>query len=209
MKNFPRYDVFEQRHIGSLGPDTALMLRQIGVGSLDELIKQTVPNNIRLSKDLDIPEALSEFDYFNVLRNIAEKNKLFKTYIGQGYYGTITPSVILRNIFQNPGWYTQYTPYQAEIAQGRLEALLNFQTMVSDLTGLPIANASRLDEGTAAAEAMLMFYHQKAKKVKAESPNVFFVDQNVYNQTIDVLKSRAWPQDIQIVIGDWKNDAAS
>ncbi|MBK8450366.1 MAG: aminomethyl-transferring glycine dehydrogenase [Saprospiraceae bacterium] len=207
MTSFPRYDRFESRHIGTLGEDLAAMLKTTGASSLDDLIRQTVPDKIRLSKDLDTPAALSEFDYLYMLKGLASKNKVYRSFIGQGYYGTITPSAILRNVFQNPGWYTQYTPYQAEIAQGRLEALLNYQTLVSDLTGLPIANASLLDEGTAAAEAMLLFYHHKATKHKEESPNVFFVDQNVYDQTLAVLKSRAWPQEIEIVVGDWSKDS--
>lgn len=206
MHLFPRYDQFQSRHIGTVGSDTAHMLKSVGVQSLDELIQQTVPDNIRLSGGLKVPEALSEFDYLEMLAKLAAKNKIYKNFIGQGYSGTVTPNVVLRNVFQNPGWYTQYTPYQAEIAQGRLEALLNFQTMVADLTGLPIANASLLDEGTAAAEAMLMFYHQKAKKTKEESPNVFFVDQNVFEQTLAVLKSRAWPAGIHIVVGNCVSD---
>lgn len=206
MQLFPRYDQFQSRHIGTIGPDTAYMLKSVGVQSLDELIQQTIPDSIRLKDGLQVPEALSEYDYLQMLSHLAGKNKLYRNFIGQGYFGTVTPNVVLRNVFQNPGWYTQYTPYQAEIAQGRLEALLNFQTMVADLTGLPIANASLLDEGTAAAEAMLMFYHQKAKKTKEESPDVFFVDHNVYEQTLAVLKSRAWPAGIQIVIGNCESD---
>ncbi|HEX5624709.1 MAG TPA: glycine dehydrogenase (aminomethyl-transferring), partial [Saprospiraceae bacterium] len=133
MSLFPRYDRFESRHIGTLGADLSPMLRTIGVNSLDELIRQTVPDQIRLSKPLQTPPAMAEFDYLSHLKGIAAKNKLNRSLIGQGYFGTVTPSAVLRNIFQNPGWYTQYTPYQAEISQGRLEALLNFQTMVSDL----------------------------------------------------------------------------
>lgn len=204
MNAFPRYDQFVNRHIGTTGPDLSAMLQTLGVNSLDELIDQTVPSHIRRKDKMNIPAAQSEIDYLNQLQLVANKNKLYRSFIGQGYFGTHTPSVILRNVFHNPGWYTQYTPYQAEIAQGRLEALLNFQTVVTDLTGLPIANASLLDEGTAAGEAMLMFYHLKEKKTKADSPNVFFVDQNVFSQTIDVLKSRAWPQNIELLIGDWK-----
>jgi glycine dehydrogenase len=182
------------------------MLKTTGVTSLDELIRQTIPDIIRLKAELNTPAALSEYDYLRMLKELASKNQLMRSFIGQGYFGTVTPSAILRNVFQNPGWYTQYTPYQAEIAQGRLEALLNFQTMVSDLTGLPIANASLLDEGTAAAETMMMFYHEKAKKNKEESPNVFFIDHLVYDQTLAVLKSRAWPQGIELVVGNWQTD---
>ena len=204
MASFERNDRFENRHIGTTGPALAQMLRQLGVSSLDELIDQTVPAQIRLNKKLQLPPASSEFDYLNQLKINAQKNKVYRSFIGQGYYGTITPSVVRRNVFENPGWYTQYTPYQAEISQGRLEALLNFQTMISDLTGLPISNASLLDEGTAAAEAMLMFFHANEKKNKKESPDKFFVDHNVFDQTIDVLRSRAWPQGIEIIVGDWR-----
>jgi glycine dehydrogenase len=192
---------FQRRHNGPDAADTQAMLQTIGVSSLDELIDQTVPAGIRLAAALNTPAAISEFEYLNELKTIAAKNKLFKTYIGQGYYGTITPSVILRNVFENPGWYTQYTPYQAEISQGRLESLLNFQTMVTDLTGLPLANASLLDEATAAAEAMNMLFHNgdTAKK------NKFFVDANVFPQTKDLLQTRATPINIEIVIGDYKS----
>ena len=207
MNTFPRYDQFVNRHIGTTGPDLVDMLKTLSVNSLDELIDQTVPSHIRRKDSMDIPPAWSEFEYLSELEKIASQNKTFRSFIGQGYYGTVTPSVVLRNVFHNPGWYTQYTPYQAEIAQGRLEALLNFQTVITDLTGMPIANASLLDEGTAAAEAMLMFFHSKEKKNKDESPNVFFVDENVFDQTIDVLKSRAWPQGIELVIGNWKTQA--
>ncbi len=150
---------FAQRHIGPDADETNEMLKVIGVNSVDELIDKTVPSSIRMRHELNLPDAMSEHEYLQHIKKISLKNKLFKNYIGQGYYDTITPSVILRNVFENPGWYTQYTPYQAEISQGRLESLLNFQTMVSDLTGLPIANASLLDEATAAAEAMTMFFN--------------------------------------------------
>ena len=145
---------FRRRHIGINEAELQKMLQTIGVSSLDELINKTVPAPIRMQKPLSLPAAMSENEYLQHIKEVCIKNKIFKNYIGQGYYDTITPSVILRNVFENPGWYTQYTPYQAEISQGRLESLLNFQTMVSDLTALPIANASLLDEATAAAEAM-------------------------------------------------------
>ncbi|MEO6189543.1 MAG: aminomethyl-transferring glycine dehydrogenase [Saprospiraceae bacterium] len=203
---FSRHDKFENRHIGTTGIDLAPMLKALNVSSLDMLIEQTIPNSIRRQTPMIIPPAQSEFDYLQELKQTGSLNKVTKNFIGQGYYGTVTPSVILRNVFQNPGWYTQYTPYQAEIAQGRLEALLNYQTMVCDLTGLPIANASLLDEATSAAEAMLMFHGAKLKKIKEESPNTFFVDINVFEQTIDVLKSRSWPRDINIVIGNALTD---
>lgn len=198
---------FAKRHIGISHEELHEMLNVIGVQSLDQLIDETVPSNIRMQKKLDIPSALSEHEYLTMLQDVAAKNKMYRSFIGQGYYGTITPSVILRNIFQNPGWYTQYTPYQAEIAQGRLEALLNFQTMVSDLTGLPIANASLLDEATAAAEAMAMSegIHNKKKKVAATK---FFVDEKTYQQTIDVVITRAEPLHIEVVVGDWKKFTA-
>jgi glycine dehydrogenase len=195
---------FQDRHIGINEEELQHMLQYIGVDSLDRLIDLTIPASIRASEKLNIPDALTEYQYLESLKAIASKNKLYKNYIGLGYSGTITPSVILRNIFQNPGWYTQYTPYQAEIAQGRLEALLNFQTMVSDLTGLPIANASLLDEGTAAAEAMALFFGVKNKKTKNDSRNEFFVADGVLPQTLDVILTRAEPIGIKVVTGDWK-----
>ena len=193
---------FHGRHIGPNAKDTKLMLQTIGVNSLEELISKTIPDSIRIKEPLAIPAAIGEYEYLSDLKIVAAKNKLYKTYIGQGYYGTITPSVILRKIFENPGWYTQYTPYQAEIAQGRLESLLNFQTMVTDLTGLPIANASLLDEATAAAEAMAMIFNQVNKADNITKPKLF-VDANVFPQTIDVLYTRAQPIGIEIVVGDF------
>mgnify|MGYP001132197556 CR=1 FL=1 len=193
---------FEQRHIGTNNDtDTKTMLATIGISSIDELVDKTVPAGIRLPQELSTPSAVSEYEYLNDLKAVASKNKLFKTYIGQGYYNTITPSVILRNIFENPGWYTQYTPYQAEISQGRLESLLNFQTMVSDLTGLPLANASLLDEGTAAAEAMNMLHNQSGTETRKK----FFVDEALFPQTKDVIKTRAIPLQIELVFGSYKN----
>ncbi|RME10462.1 MAG: glycine dehydrogenase (aminomethyl-transferring), partial [Bacteroidetes bacterium] len=199
------FDQFSKRHIGPNEAELSQMLKVIGVESLDQLIDETVPEPIRMQGELHLPEAQTEFEYLKELKEVAVMNKLFKSYIGMGYYGTITPSVILRNIFQNPGWYTQYTPYQAEISQGRLEALLNFQTMVSDLTGLPIANASLLDEATAAGEAMTMFYGVKNKRSKGDPANIFLVDENVFDQTIEVLHTRAIPHGIEVVVGDWKS----
>ncbi|MBK8490574.1 MAG: aminomethyl-transferring glycine dehydrogenase [Saprospirales bacterium] len=204
MSKLKPYDRFAKRHIGISEDELSAMLSVVKADSLDQLIYETVPDSIRLKKAMNLPEPFTEYEYLRELREIANLNKVFKSYIGMGYSGTITPAVIARNIFHNPGWYTQYTPYQAEIAQGRLEALLNFQTMVSDLTGLPIANASLLDEGTAAAEAMAMFYGVRNKKSKDHHDNIFFVDQHVYGQTIDVLRTRALPLDIEIVVGDWK-----
>jgi glycine dehydrogenase len=195
---------FPARHIGPNEAETAEMLRAIGVNSLQELINRTVPESIRMNHDLDIPPAMSESDYLYHIKEVSLKNKLFKTYIGQGYYDTHTPAVILRNVFENPGWYTQYTPYQAEISQGRLESLLNFQTMVSDLTGLPIANASLLDEATAAAEAMTMFFNALNRDHEHIDRPKFFVDNDIFPQTKDVLATRATPVNIEIVTGDYR-----
>ncbi|HRH49464.1 MAG TPA: aminomethyl-transferring glycine dehydrogenase [Panacibacter sp.] len=197
---------FKKRHIGPNETDTQQMLQTIGVGSMAELISNTVPAAIRMQKPLNIPQAIGENEYLQLIKEMSTKNKVFKTYIGQGYYDTITPSVILRNIFENPGWYTQYTPYQAEISQGRLESLLNFQTMVSDLTGLPIANASLLDEATAAAEAMAMVFHHVNKGATIEKPK-FFVDNAIFPQTKDVIVTRAQPIGIEVVFGDYKTTA--
>ena len=201
----PNHASFAKRHIGVSSDEMEQMLRVIGVNDLELLIDETVPQGIRMSEKLKLPDAMSEYEYLSMLKGIASKNKVFRSFIGQGYYGTITPSVILRNIFENPGWYTQYTPYQAEIAQGRLEALLNFQTMVADLTGLPIANASLLDEGTAAAEAMAMAEGIHNKKRKGEAAVKFFVDKNVFKHTLDVVITRAKPLDIEVITGDWKS----
>jgi glycine dehydrogenase len=195
---------FAGRHIGPNEHETAQMLKTIGVRSLDELIDRTIPASIRTKASLPIPGALSEFQYLTELKQVASLNKVYKSYIGQGYYDTIVPSVILRNVFENPGWYTQYTPYQAEISQGRLESLLNFQTMVSDLTGLPLANASLLDEGTAAAEAMTMFFNLKNKDHEHLTTPKFFVDANIFAQTKDILLTRAQPIGIELVEGDFR-----
>lgn len=202
MSIFQHPDRFVNRHIGPSSAELEEMLQTIGIDSLDQLIAETIPNNIRMEGDLNLPEALSEHEYLKMLKGIATQNKVYKSYIGQGYYDTITPSVILRNIFHNPGWYTQYTPYQAEIAQGRLEALLNFQTMVSDLAGLPVANASLLDEATAAAEAMTMFYNIKNKRNKGETIKQFIVAKDVYPQTLDVLTTRAEPLGIKLSVAE-------
>ncbi len=203
-------NIFEQqqneflaRHIGTIGQEMQ-MLKTIGAGSVDELINKTVPASIRSNKALNLPAAMSEADLLKHLKDISLKNKLYKNYIGQGYYDTHTPSVILRNVFENPGWYTQYTPYQAEISQGRLESLLNFQTMVSDLTALPIANASLLDEATAAAEAMNMFFHHVNRTDIIKAPK-FFIDNETFAQTKDVVITRATPLGIEVVFGDYKN----
>ncbi|HEY1006199.1 MAG TPA: aminomethyl-transferring glycine dehydrogenase, partial [Sphingobacteriaceae bacterium] len=196
--NIDYKESFQSRHIAPDSSETKEMLRQVGAGSLDQLIDQTVPARIRLKAPLNLPAAKSEFEYLTDLKQVASKNRVFKSFIGQGYYDVIVPGVIQRNILENPGWYTQYTPYQAEISQGRLQALLNFQTMVIDLTGMEIANASLLDEGTAAAEAMFMQYSMR----KNNDAKVFFVSKELFPQTIDVLKTRSEPYGIQIVIGD-------
>lgn len=192
---------FVQRHIGPTPKDIRVMTEQLGVESLDELIDQIVPDTIRLKGKLSIGDGMSEYDYLNHLRAIGQKNKLFKSYIGMGYYNTITPGVITRNVLENAGWYTAYTPYQAEISQGRLEALLNFQTMVSDLTALPIANASLLDEATAAAEAMIMFYNGRTRAQAKAGLAKFFVSDGVFPHTLDVIKTRALPLGIEVVLG--------
>lgn len=190
---------FQNRHIGPDEEQIREMLETIGAENLDELISQTIPDAIRLKKPLDLPSSKSEYIFLAEFRKLAAKNKLFRSYIGLGYYNCITPNVILRNILENPGWYTAYTPYQAEIAQGRLEALINFQTMVTDLTGLDIANASLLDEGTAAAEAMGMLY--LIRKAEKKNASTFFVAENCFPQTIEVIQSRAIPLGIKVITG--------
>lgn len=192
---------FEDRHISPSEADVPAMLQTIGVDSIDELIDKTIPENIRLKSPLALPSALSEVDYLKKMKQLASKNKVFKSYIGQGYYDVNLPTVILRNVLENPGWYTQYTPYQAEIAQGRLQALLNFQTAVIDLTGMEIANASLLDEATAAAEAMFMQYSIRKNK----QANTFFVSENIFPQTLDVIRTRGESYGIELIVGDIKN----
>ncbi|MBL7912379.1 MAG: aminomethyl-transferring glycine dehydrogenase [Bacteroidia bacterium] len=195
-------DKFASRHNGPRKNEIKEMLAKIGVSSVDELINQTVPANIRLKNPLNIASAMSEFQYTKHLKALGKKNKVFRSYIGLGYYNNILPAVIQRNVLENPGWYTAYTPYQAEIAQGRLEAILNFQTMVMDLTAMPIANASLLDEATAAAEALFMFYSNRSKDKVKNNSNKFFISNTVFPQTIDVVKTRAVPYGIELVIGD-------
>jgi glycine dehydrogenase len=195
---------FIARHIGPNEADTRKMLKKTGATSMEQLISNTVPPAIRMNKALNLPAAMSENEYLRHIKEVSIRNKVFTNYLGQGYYDTITPSVILRNIFENPGWYTQYTPYQAEISQGRLESLLNFQTMVSDLTALPIANASLLDEATAAAEAMTMFFNTLNRQDHIERPK-FFVDKEIFPQTKDVLTTRAMPLGIQVIEGDYRS----
>lgn len=198
---------FVMRHIGPREHEVSEMCKVIGVKSIDELIEKTVPAHIRLKSPLNLPEAIGEYEYLQRLRTIASKNKMYKSYIGQGYYGTITPSVIIRNILENPSWYTSYTPYQAEISQGRLEALLNYQTVVTELTKMDIANASLLDEATAGAEAMIMMFNARNRdKVKAGA-NVLFVDHNMFPQTLEVIRSRAIPLGMEVETGDFKTYA--
>jgi len=193
---------FAFRHTGPRQDDIPAMLEKIGVKSLDDLVEKTIPNDIRLKEELQLKPGMSELEYTERIREIGSRNKLFKTYIGMGYYGTIIPAVIQRNIMENPGWYTSYTPYQAEISQGRLEALLNFQTVVLELTGMEISNASLLDEGTAAAEAMIMLYNARSKELVNSGANRFFTDKNIFPQTLDVIKTRAGALGIDILIGD-------
>ena len=196
---------FSRRHIGPSTSELKNMLETIGVNSIEDLLSQTIPDKIRLKTDLNIPDAISEMEFLKEIKKFSSLNKNFKTYIGLGYHDTFTPSVIQRNILENPGWYTAYTPYQPEIAQGRLEALLNFQTMVCDLTKMEIANASLLDEGTSAAEAMIMMYNNRSRDQKSENLSRFFVDSNILPQTLSVINTRAYPLGIEIVIDDLVN----
>jgi glycine dehydrogenase len=198
-------DQFVSRHNGPREQEVKQMLKKIGVSSIDELINQTVPSNIRLKEPLKVGSAMSEFQYHKHLRSLGKKNKVFRSYIGLGYYNNILPAVIQRNILENPGWYTAYTPYQAEIAQGRLEAILNFQTMVMDLTSMPIANASLLDEATAAAEAVFMFYSNRSREKQKANAGKLFVSQTLFPQVIDVIKTRTNPVGIEVVVGDVDN----
>ena len=192
---------FASRHIGIKPQEAEKMFKTIGVSSMEELINQTIPAKIRLKESLKLDAAMSEYEYVNHVGSLAAKNKIYRSYIGMGFYNTETPAVILRNILENPGWYTAYTPYQAEISQGRLEALLNYQTMISDLTALPLANSSLLDEATAAAEAMFMFYNARSREKQKSGANKFFVDENLFPQNIGVLKTRSAALKIELIIG--------
>ena len=194
MKSKYSNSEFSKRHIGSNQDQIKAMLKEIGYDSMDEFIEETIPNQIRFKGNLNVGDSVDEYELIHSLKMIASKNKPFKSYIGTGYYSTITPNVILRNIFENPGWYTAYTPYQAEISQGRLEALLNFQTMVIDMTGMEIANASLLDEATAAGEAMVMMSRENPNR------NIFYADQNCHPQTIELLRTRSEPVGINLVV---------
>ena len=196
-------DKYVNRHNGPRDHELPKMLKVIGVGSLDKLIDSTVPRGIRLDKPLRLPEAMSEHEYLNHLRSLGARNKLFRSFIGQGYYGVAPLSVIIRNVLENPSWYTSYTPYQAEISQGRLEALLNFQTMIIELTGMEIANASLLDESTAAAEAMIMMFNARSREAVKAGINKFFVDEDIFAQTLDVIKTRSRPLGIELVTGKY------
>ncbi|MDR0961410.1 MAG: aminomethyl-transferring glycine dehydrogenase [Mediterranea sp.] len=196
-------DLLACRHIGISKKEEAVMLSKIGVSSVDELISKTIPANIRLAQPLPLPETLSEYEFARHIAELGAKNKLYTTYIGMGWYNTITPAVIQRNVFENPVWYTSYTPYQAEVSQGRLEALLNFQTAVSDLTAMPLANCSLLDEATAAAEAVTMMYALRSRDQQKSGANVVFVDENIFPQTLAVMTTRAIPQGIVLRTGKY------
>ena len=195
---------FVNRHVGISAEDIPSMLQAIGVKSVDELIDQTIPSDIRLKEPLNLPEPMTEREFAEHISELASKNEVFTSYIGMGWYDTVCPAPIQRNVFENPVWYTSYTPYQAEVSQGRLEALLNFQTVIAELTGLPLANCSLLDEATAAAEAATMFYGSRSRaQVKAEA-NTLFVDENVFASTLAVINTRMIPQGIKVVVGDYK-----
>ena len=200
---------FVNKHVGSVQNDINSLLEGVSCSSIEALISQVIPSAIINKTEMGVGDPISEYEYLQNIKAIAAKNKLYKTYIGQGYYGTILPSVIKRNILENPGWYTSYTPYQAEISQGRLEALFNYQTMVTDLTGMAVSNASLLDEGTAAAEAMIMFYNNRSRQQEKAGVQTFFVDNNVFTQTVNVIKTRAKALGIEIVTGDWKSFESS
>ncbi|MBK7093816.1 MAG: aminomethyl-transferring glycine dehydrogenase [Saprospiraceae bacterium] len=202
-------DNFQSRHIGPQNQHIGTMLKLIGVENMEQLIYNSVPDNIRDTEEMKLPKAMTENEYLTHIKDIGSKNKVFKNLIGQGYYGTILPSVIRKNIFENPGWYTQYTPYQAEISQGRLEALINFQTMISDLTGLPIVNSSLLDEGTSAAEALWLMYDAQSKRLKANPDSKVFIDNNIFPQTKEVIETRAEARNITIEYGDHRSFKAS
>lgn len=199
------YDIFANRHIGPTALEREEMLKVIGVDSLDTLINEVIPANIRLTEPLNMAqEGMTEYEYLNHIKAIAAKNKPFRTFIGMGYYPTASLPVVMRNIFENPAWYTSYTPYQAEISQGRLEALLNFQTAICSMTGMAISNCSLLDEATAAAEAMIMMYNARSRAAVKEGRNVLFVDENIFPQTLDVLLTRSEPLGFELVVADYK-----
>jgi len=201
MKNLQNLkEAFVRRHIGPNKAAITTMLQAIGASSIEQLVAETIPKNIRTKQALNLPAAQSEASFLKNFQQLMGQNKVFRSFIGMGYHDCLTPTVIQRNILENPAWYTAYTPYQAEIAQGRMEALINFQTMVTDLTGMELANASLLDEGTAAAEAMTLFYRVKAKTKKQAYK--FFVEANTFPQTIDLIQGRAKPLGIEVIVGE-------
>ncbi|MCD8292209.1 MAG: glycine dehydrogenase (aminomethyl-transferring), partial [Prevotellaceae bacterium] len=200
-------DILPDRHIGISRKEEAAMLRKIGVDSLDELVDRTIPSDIRLQAPLSLPAPMTEQEFGQHIARLASKNKLFTTYIGMGWYNTVTPAVIQRNVFENPVWYTSYTPYQAEVSQGRLEALMNFQTAVCDLTGMPLANCSLLDEATAAAEAVTMMHALRTRQQQKAGADTVFVDERLFPYTLAVMATRAVPQGIRLQVGkyeDWQ-----
>ena len=199
------FDKFSERHIGvSNEKDLKAMLEVIGAKSVDELISQVIPQSIRLKKPLALPaEGMSEYEFAAHIRSLADRNRCLRSFIGMGYYPCAVPAAIVRNVFENPAWYTSYTPYQAEISQGRLEALLNFQTAVISLTGMEIGNCSLLDEGTATAEAMLMMFALRSREAVREGRNQLFVDRNIFPQTLDVLLTRSEPFGIELIVDEY------
>src|SRR5574344_2375962 len=196
-------EMLSDRHIGIRESDIPDMLKRIGVKSLGELISRTIPSKIRLNDPLKLKAPMSESEFLSHINALAAKNRIFKTYIGTGWYGTITPAVIQRNVFENPVWYTSYTPYQTEVSQGRLEALMNFQTAVCDLTGMPLANSSLLDEATAAAEAVTMMHGLRPRDQQKNNANVVLVDEKIFPQTLAVMQTRALPQGIELRVGQY------
>lgn len=198
-------DLFANRHIGITEEDIPTMLERIGVKSMDELIKKTIPEKIRLKAPLALVPAMNEREFANHIADLAAKNQQYRSFIGTGWYDTITPAVIQRNVFENPVWYTSYTPYQTEISQGRLEALINFQTVICDLTAMPLANCSLLDEATAAAEAATMMHNLRSRTQQKAGANTLFVDEEIFPQNLAVLKTRGIPQGINIKVGSYKD----
>ncbi|MDF1570977.1 MAG: aminomethyl-transferring glycine dehydrogenase [Bacteroidales bacterium] len=204
-----RSDKFSNRHIGPRGDEITEMLQTVGAGSLDELVRKTIPGSILSPEKFQFEEGISEAAYLDEITEISKKNKIFRSFIGQGYYNTELPSVIRRNMLENPNWYTSYTPYQAEISQGRMEALLNFQTVITELTGMELANASLLDEASAASEAMIMMYNSRSRADVKANKNEFFIDRNIFPQTMDLLRSKAVPLGIEIATGDFRTTTFS
>lgn len=197
-------DLLADRHIGIQEADLPAMLEKIGVKSLDELINKTIPSKIRLKEPLALAAPMTEREFAEHIAGLASLNKIYTSYIGMGWYDTITPAVIQRNVFENPAWYTSYTPYQTEVSQGRLEALLNFQTVISDLTAMPLANCSLLDEATAAAEAATMMYGLRSRDQQKKGTNVLFVDESIFPQNLAVIQTRVIPQGMKIQVGNYK-----